>query len=145
MTKRQLYILAFAILILALILWFFWDKIFPKKETCPNGKAIPIDGNCAAIMSAAEIIDYNKPATSNGGVTPKTCKQPLSYILEAFPLAIGMQGENVKKLQAYLGGILVDGKFGCNTQAAVLKKIGTKDIDETTFNLLFIPVSNPIG
>lgn len=56
-----------------------------------------------------------------------------SYKNESFPLAKGMKGENVKKLQTALG-VTADGMFGNNTETALYAKYKVKTCNQTMFD-----------
>lgn len=149
LTSKQKYGIAFGIFGLGLILLLiFWNKIFPKKEKCPNGKDIPADGDCTKVMTQQQITNYTntgntnttsggKPTPPNGGSTQgglSSCTQPLVYVPESFPLAKGMFGPNVGILQKKLGGLAVDERFGCMTEDIVWKVFQRPVISKTLFD-----------
>lgn len=137
MTNKQKFTLWTTIVIILLIifLWFYFRNR-RKGEKCPDGRAIPSTGNCAD----------NPPVLDSSGntiVTPVTpdnngCVQPSSYVVNSFPLSVGMKGDLVKQVQARLNidfgaNLTEDGYFGCNTLAAVIKHFSVNTIDAELF------------
>jgi len=133
MTRRQkgtLYI-SIVIILLILFIWIYFRNE-KKGEKCPDGRSIPLSGNCAD----------NAPLTDSNGnaiVTAQTpdvngCIQPSSYITNSFPLGLGMKGQFVKDLQSALNvqygeSLQEDVYFGCNTLKAVKKAFNLNTID----------------
>lgn len=66
-----------------------------------------------------------------GSPTPK-------WIPESFPLNIGMFGAKIKALQKVLG-ITEDGKFGPQTNAAIISAGYTVPLSEPNYNLIINP------
>lgn len=75
-----------------------------------------------------------KNAVQNPVQTVKNivAKTPTSYNAESFPLAKGMQGENIKLLQTALG-IEADGKFWTATENKLNELYGTTTCSEELF------------
>lgn len=137
MTRRQQYATATVIVVILLIA-FLWYYFRSKKqvEKCPDGRDIPASGNCA---DNGVLLD----ASGNQVVTPVVpdsngCIQPSSYIVNSFPLALGMKGESVKYLQIALNmnfkaNLKEDGYFGCKTFDALKKGFGVETVDMEFF------------
>lgn len=133
MTKRQQYFWATIITIILLIifLWIYF-KTRKKSEKCPDGRNIPTSGNC---LDNPVLYDN----TGSAIVTPVTpdnngCVQPSSYIVNSYPVTLGMKGSFVEQIQMALNNdhnanLKVDGYFGCNTLAAVKKAFGVDTVD----------------
>lgn len=140
--SKTAYIIIFVVIALIILAILFWDKLFPPSETCPNGKPIPADGNCASVMTAQEINNYNNTVTAPKPLPPNAtksqvlanCIKPITYIQsEEFPLKLGQMGMNIKTLQAKIGAP-VDGEFGCITQSKLWDKYGYLSVTEDFFN-----------
>ena len=67
-----------------------------------------------------------------------------SYKNESFPLAKGMKGENVKKLQTALG-VTADGMFGNNTETALYAKYKVTSCNQTLFDSIMLSYSKTNG
>lgn len=135
MTQRQYKILLFLFfgLLAAFIAYFFWPK--KQKETCPDGSPLPIDGDCTEILAEYEKEGKVPPFKSDS----KGCIQPTKYINNTYPLALGMKGTEIKKLQTALNsyfkaGLSVDGYLGCSGIAALIKATGKNTITEAELN-----------
>lgn len=135
MTTKQKYTLAITITVILLIAFlFYYFRNRKKGEKCPDGRGIPLSGNCA---DNAQLFDEN----GNAIVTPSNtdingCVQPTSYIVNYFPLTLGMKGDLVKQVQTVLG-ITTDGYFGCKTLDAVIKKSNVREIDAERFKNVY--------
>lgn len=135
----------FMALLAAFLIYLFWPK--KQKETCPDGSTLPPDGDCSAVLQAY---------ADKGQVPPfkadKTgCVQPTKYITNAYPLSMGMKGEEIKKLQTALNsffkaGLSVDGYLGCSGIAALVKATGKDTITQDELNSIATKaVKNPFG
>lgn len=137
MTNKQKWLLAVIIVFILLIVFLvYYFRSRKQIETCPDGRNIPISGNCAD----------NPALTDTGGntivvpVSPDAngCIKPSSYIANYFPLATGMKGNLVEQLQTtlnndYKTNLTVDGYFGCFTFAAIKKNFNVSTIDAELF------------
>lgn len=137
MTRNQKILVWTSVVILLLvILLFIFFRNRRRGEKCPDGRSIPASGNCADNPLL-------KDENGNTVVTPVTpdsngCIQPSVYIVNAFPLTVGMKGDLVKQVQIrlnsdYSANLTEDGYFGCNTLAAVKKALGVQTIDAELF------------
>lgn len=127
-TKQKIWTIVLIVVIIALIL--FLVKFFQKNkgETCPDGTVIPPSGNCSTVVKTDSKGNVIPPKADSNG-----CFKPSSYSAASFPIGLGMSGNLVKQIQAYVG-VKQDGYFGCVTQGAVQKKLGANTVDQTTFN-----------
>lgn len=138
MTNKQKGTTAIVIVIILLII-FLWHyfKSKKQKEKCPDGRDIPASGNCADNPIKVD-------GTGSTIVTPlplpdvNNCVTPSSYIVNSFPLSVGMKGTFVSQLQAVLNSdfdsnLSTDGYFGCLTLAAVKKAFGVETVDAELF------------
>lgn len=134
--QKQTFIIIFvliSVVIAALLLMAFRnpDKNRNKEgEKCPDGKTpVPDNGICPQ-----QSIGTNAVADETG------CKQPSSYINFSYPIKFGMMdggntydNKEVSRLQKqlntiYKSGLLIDGKFGCNTLGSVKKHLGVSEV-----------------
>lgn len=152
MTKNQRNLLIITIVVLLLlgfIFMYFRNRKRSNGEKCPDGRDIPTSGNCAD----------NPPLFDSQGnaiVTPTLtdangCTAPSSYVVNAFPLTVGMQGSLVKQLQMHLNTsfrsigspqISEDGYFGCKTLDSLIKAYNIRTVDAEFFknNIQLTPI-----
>lgn len=128
MSKKQKYTLAIIVVVILLVIFLYY-YFKPKKETCPDGSAIPASGNCTQVLGSTVVA---KPDSSG-------CVQPSSYTDATFPIGLGMRGNLVIQLQDYMNSnykanLVSDGYFGCLTQAAVKKNFNSDTISQVVFN-----------
>lgn len=130
MNKRTTYIVVFSLLAIGLLLILFWDRLFPKKETCPDNLPVPTNGVCLPIPSGV---------TNYSNTTVSGCIKPTSYVENDFPIKKGMKGQRVRFIQEVLK-VSADGFFGCNTEDALFKKYKVKEVSEVLYNTAFGPI-----
>lgn len=127
---KQGYTIATVIVVILLAgFLFYYFRVRNKKEKCPDGTDVPASGNCIKVDETGEEVDQPAIAADANG-----CTRPSSYITNYFPLAVGMKGDLVKKVQVELNtqfnaGLSTDGFFGCNTQAAIKKAFNVETVD----------------
>lgn len=125
LTKQHytiIFILAF-LLIAATLAWYFFLR-FPGCD--PANPGFDKRGKRTDKCKAKE------PASSE--VSPTGTQ----WVKESWPLQKGMYGDKILYLQQALK-ISADGKFGNNTEAAVLAKIGKKEVSEPDYNNIINP------
>jgi hypothetical protein len=128
--NKKILIIVLAVLLIAAIVYFLLFRKRKTDEVLQDG-VLTLDGNTSPAQTSA---------------------------VESFPLNIGMQGENVKRLQMAInrigstlqvisGNIAVDGKFGEETKTKLLLSVPTSQstlpMTEATFNAI-IAKSNRI-
>lgn len=108
-TLKIIFIAAIVIVVVAIILYVFRCEIFSLSSCVedPNKSNTPL------------------PAGATG----------TQWAKESFPLNVGMYGSNIKALQSALG-ITADGKFGQQTQSAILSKGKSVPLSEADYNIL---------
>lgn len=113
MSKKTLtivFIVAIIVIVIAVIIYVFRCNIFPKLSSCvtdPNKDGTPV------------------PPGYSGG----------SWMVESFPLNVGMYGPQIKVLQSALG-ITSDGRFGNQTAAAIKAKGKNIPLSKTDYDSL---------
>lgn len=139
MSKKQFWGLITAIVVILLIvfLWKYFKNRNGLKEKCPDGRDIPSSGNCLdnPILKdeLGNTVVTNLPTPDVNG-----CVAPSAYVVNSYPLALGMKGSLVSQLQAVLNSdydsnLSTDGYFGCLTLAAVIKAFGVQNVDAELF------------
>lgn len=133
--KRQTWVIIFVIIVIVIGLLLFMAFRQPqdknkKREMCPDGKTpIPSNGQCPT-----NSVGTNAVPDETG------CIQPSSYSSYSYPIKKGMQngvsGKAVSELQKklnfkYNAGLREDGFFGCLTEKASMKYLGTTQIYTT--------------
>jgi hypothetical protein len=95
-----------------------WKQIFRPIRNCVEDSLLTIKDEA--------------PTTISGG-TGNTGGGAFISCPETFPIEKGCKNETIKRVQACLGGLVVDGKFGDKTKAALEQKglDGTKITTET--------------
>lgn len=88
---------------------------------------------------------YGSAGTTTGGTTTKWTTKNLDDDYE-YPIRRGDSGSVVTFIQnglnkTYNAGLVVDGKFGAKTEAALLKHFGKKELNEADFAIFVVKVS----
>ena len=131
-----------------------WNKIYRPLRDCIEDslKGLVAEDPCKDSPGTV----WDEKTKSCVGVVPVTNTKWKDC--PNFPLTKGCKGEKVSKIQECLGGLVVDGKFGSDTEKALKSKgydviitqeIYDKIIDNcggtTTTNTIFTPDRNEIG
>lgn len=136
-TRKQYTWATLIVVILLIIFLYYYFKNKTNKEKCPDGRDIPDSANCADNPPLKDTAGNSIPPQpakpdANG------CISPDKYILNFFPLALGMHGALVKELQvglnnAFHSKLSTDGYFGCKTLAALKSALNIETIDAQTY------------
>ena len=119
----------FIVIGIIILLWLAFRKKPQDGEKCPDGKTpIPKSGICP------------QSSIDNAQTDQSGCVPPSSYKDWTFPIRKGMKdssvGNRISDFQhklniKYKAGLKEDGFFGCNTQNASIKHLGTAEIFTT--------------
>lgn len=137
--NKYTWIIVLVVLALIFFLWYYFKNggVTEQGEKCPDGSAIPSNGDCGTKPvvkdSTGAIIVTPQIPDANGCITVSR------YVTNIFPLSLGMKGSLVKALQENLNkyfsaGLKADGYFGCKTLAAVVKNLNVQAVDLQLFN-----------
>ena len=132
------------------------SKFIGKNWSCPQrGGSVLVESFRKRLM---EQIPFDiEGETDVPKVEPiKTVVEPIKTVVEpAFteckdlPLKKGCKGSKVGEVQACLGGIKVDNKFGSETEKAISSKYNTTTVDQSTYDKIIAdckktPVTPPV-